>query len=214
MERKSRWQMFVSEFTFFKICHTARGSQVRPPCVTFESMSHDSMSHTTKYYSINYFRNWTFPRCTGRYNAVNRGDPISDEKDDSWDTGIVLESELKICSKSVPSLIRKSKLWFQISELKIFQRPAETGRHWLKVPDTVEKRPMKFGKCSILMFYLEFRSWKLNFKLSVFLIEQKPGGRFGNGGNWEDPGILGRWILVVYRTTNQIGLFIVQLQSM
>ena len=91
---------------------------------------------------------------------------------------------------------------------------AETGPHWLKVPDTVEKRPMKFGKCSILMFYLEFRSWKLNFKLSVFLIEQKPGGRFGNGGNWEDPGILGRWILVVYRTTNQIGLFIVQLQSM
>ena len=160
MERKSRWQMFVSEFTFFEICHTARGSQVRPPCVTFESMSHDSMSHTTKYYSINYFRNWTFPRCTGRYNAVNRGDPISDEKDDSWDTGIVLEPELKICSKSVPSLIRKSELWLWTENFSTTSR----SRNWPTLKVAVEKRPMKFGECSILMFYLEFRSGKFNFE--------------------------------------------------
>ena len=103
------------------------------------------------------FQKLNFPTLyDGRYNAVNRGDPISDEKDDSWDTGIVLEPELKICSKSVPSLFRKS----EFPNWKFFydqQMPKLADSKW---PIVV----IKSDRCSILMFYLEFRVRKLNFQ--------------------------------------------------
>ena len=105
------------------------------------------------------FQKLNFPTpYDGRYNAVNRVDPISDEKDDSWDTGIVLEPELKICSKSVPSLFRKSEFpnWTFFYDQQM-----------LKLADSYSKCPIvviKSGRCSILMFYLEFRVRKLNFQ--------------------------------------------------
>ena len=167
MERKSRWQMFVSEFTFFEICHTARGSQVRPPCVTFESMSHDSMSHTTKYYSINYFRNWTFPRCTTggkmRSTAVIQSQMnkmIHEIPESCWNRNLI----------SVPNQFHHLS-GNRNSELKIFKishwldempKLADTGWKWPTPLKTANRK--KYGQCSILMFYLEFRVRKLNLQ--------------------------------------------------
>ena len=143
-------------YIFWNMSH-CKGSQVRPPCVTFESMSHDSMSHTTKYYSINYFRNWTFPRCTGgtmRSTAVIQSQMkkmIHEIPESCWNRN----------SRSFPNQFHHSSGNQNYdSELKTFQRQAsaEIGRHCWKTADSHST-----CQCSILMFYLEFRGWKFNF---------------------------------------------------
>ena len=140
MERKSRWQMFVSEFTFFEICHTARGvPSSTAVCHIWIYVTRFNVTHH-KVLLNQLFQKLNFPTLyDGRQNAVNRGDPISDEKDDSWDTGIVLEPELKICSKSVPSLVRKSKFWTEnFQNFSLIGIDAKIGRHGLKVADTLK----------------------------------------------------------------------------